>query len=76
MIDEPGRRGVDSRWIDDQGSIGRMKNTAQHVGSGPWPGAMRAVDRFEVVCAGTKVLNLISFEKDSSGRRVSRENLE
>lgn len=70
MIDEPGRRRVDSRWIDDHSSIGRMKNIAQHVGSGPWPGAMMVVDPFEVVCASTKVLNLILFERDSNERSV------
>lgn len=59
MIDEPGQRRVDSKGIDDQSGIGRMRNIAQHVGSGPWPGAMRVVDPVEVVCAGTKVLNLI-----------------
>lgn len=67
MIDEPGRRRVDSRRIDDQSSIGRMKNIAQHVGSGPWPRAMRVVDSFEVMCASTKVLNLISEKKYTSG---------
>lgn len=29
------------------------------------------MDPFEVVCAGTEVLNSISFKKDSSGRRVA-----
>lgn len=70
MTDEPERRRVDSSWIDDQSSIGRMKNIAQNVGSGPWPAAMRVVDAFEVVCASFMVLNLVSFEKDSSGRSV------
>lgn len=51
MIDEPGRRGVDSRWIDDQGSAGRKENIAQRVGSGPWPAAIRAADPFEVGAA-------------------------
>lgn len=75
MIEEPKRRRVDSRWIDDQSSIGRMKNIAQHVGSGPWPAAMRLVDPFEVVYASTKFLNLISLEKIQQwreGRRSER----
>lgn len=52
---------------------GRMKNIAQHVGSGPWPGAMRVADPFQVVCASTKVLNSISFEKDGGGKGVQWE---
>lgn len=72
MIDEPRRRRVDSRWIDDQSSIGRMKNIAQHVGSGPWPGAMRVVDPFEVVYASTEVLNLISLENTQQWKESSR----
>lgn len=72
MIDEPGRRRVDRKWIDDQGSVGRMKNIGRHVGSGPWPGAMRTEDPFEV----TEVLNLISFKKDSSGRSAAGRELE
>lgn len=74
MIDEPGRRRVDSRWIDDRSGIGRVRNIARRVGSGPWPGAMSAADPFEAVCTGTKALNLISFKKDSGGRSVSAES--
>lgn len=69
MIDEPGKRRVDRNWIDDRGSVGRMKNIGRRVGSGPWPGAMRTEDLFEV----TEVLNLISFKKDSSGRSAAGE---
>lgn len=35
--------------------------------------AIRVVDPFEVMCSRTKVLNSISFEKDSSGRTPVRK---